>query len=127
MRKRGRPKLGLNNMQVKAIIGIQEGKPVKVAVLDAGYPVDTDMKSVARRARKRLIDAALCEDARTAIRDAYPDLVLVGSYEATKLIKSTPAIRASANIDEGYRVFYEYLISQGWHRKDGRLVGPEDK
>jgi hypothetical protein len=130
MSRRGRPKEPLNRMQVNAILAVQDGKPAKVAAIDAGYPVNTDFKNVIKRARERIGDALLCESVRLEMREKYPDLALVGTTGMRKgrLVYTTPEQRAFHDITEPHLVFYERLISQGWHfNEEGSLVGPEKK
>ena len=130
MSRRGRPPEPLNHMQIKAILAVQDGAPHKVAAMDAGYPVNTDFKNVIKRARERLGDALLCEAVRLEMREKHPDLALVGTTGMRKgrLVRIEPEERAFYDIDEGFLVCYERLISQGWHfNEEGRLVGPEKK
>ena len=130
MSRRGRPKEAIDHKLVKAILAVQDGKPAKVAALDAGYPTSTDFKNVIKRGKERLGDALLCEAVRLEMREKYPDLALVGTTGKRKgrLVSITPEQRAFYDITEPHLVFYERLISQGWHfNEEGSLVGPEKK
>ena len=130
MSRRGRPKKALSHMQINAILAVQEGKPAKVAALEAGYPASTDFKNVIKRGKERLGDALLCEAVRIDMREMRPDLALVGTTGMRKgrLVYTTPEQRAFHDITEPHLVFYERLISQGWHfNEEGSLVEPEKK
>ncbi|EJU3208251.1 hypothetical protein N4W15_004000 [Salmonella enterica] len=102
-----RPLTGLNPLYVKILLAMQEGKTPKEAALDAGYPANADYKKPTQRARKKLQAASLKEEIRRAIREGHPSLVLMGSGKETVLKPNTEVYRQFAEIDEGFRLFFE--------------------
>ncbi len=103
-----RPKTGLSRQQVNIILEIQEGNTYEAASVAAGYKLETpDLKTPAKRARKKLQAASLNEEIRRAIREVHPDLVLMGSGKETVLKPNTEVYQQFAEIDEGFRLFFE--------------------
>lgn len=121
-----RHKEGLTKRDLKMILEIQNGSTYEAAALAVGYPLkhenDECLKTPAKRAVRKLRDAALNENRRWATKEAHPEFVLMGSGPHTKLLPATDALNKFAEIDEGHRCAYESLLDKGWIVKNGQLI-----
>lgn len=76
-----RPLSGVSSLQIKIIQEIQQGSTYEAASCAAGYKYPSDLKKPAKRARCKLKKAALNEEIRHAIRQKYPELILMGPIQ----------------------------------------------
>lgn len=103
-----RPLSGLSRQQVQIISEIQQGSTYEAASVAAGYKSETpDLKTPAKRAMRKLRKASLNMEIRHAIRQEHPELILMGSDKGTVLKPCTEALLRFAEIDEGFRLFFE--------------------
>ena len=117
-----RPLSGLSSLQIKIIQEIQQGSTYEAASCAAGYKYPSDLKKPAKRAMCKLKKATLNEQIRHAIRQKYPELILMGAGTNTRLEPFTEVNHKFAEIDEGFRNFTESMLLQGWDLKYGVMV-----
>lgn len=117
-----RHKDGLTKTDLKIIQEIQNGSTYEAAALAAGYQLNADLKTPAKRAVRKLRDAALNKNRRWATKEAHPKFVLIGFGKHTKLLPETAVLTKIEEIDEGHHCFYESLLDKGWIVKNGRLI-----